>query len=275
VSQPKPAPDKNDARQKAAKPPPKRGGFLGNLAFNIIIPVLILTRFAGEDALGPTWSIIIALAFPIAYGLWDLKQSGKINPFSVLGVVSVLLTGGISLLQLDPQYLAIKEAAIPGIIGIAVLVSQRTRFPLVKTLLLNGQIIRLRALHDALEAQGNTARFDRRLAQASYIVAGSFFLSSVLNYILTRTIVVSPAGTTAFSEELGRMTALSYPVIVVSSMIVLFFAIWFVFSQIGKLTGQKLETFLVDPDNVEDATDQSADDADQSATDKDSSSAER
>jgi len=236
---------------ETVKKPPKRGGFLGNLAFNIIIPVLILTRFAGEDALGPTWSIIIALSFPICYGLWDLQQSGKINPFSVLGVISVLLTGGISLLQLDPQYLAIKEAAIPGIIGLAVLISQRTRFPLVKTLILNGQIIRTRALYEALEEKGNAELFERRLSQASLIVAGSFFLSSVLNYILTRTIVVSPPGTQAFSEELGRMTALSYPVIVVPSMIVLLFAIWFVFSRISKLTGQKLETFLVDPDNVE------------------------
>lgn len=237
---------------EAVKKPPKRGGFLGNLAFNIIIPVLILTRFAGEDSLGPTWSIIIALAFPVCYGLWDLHQSGKINPFSVLGVISVLLTGGISLLQLDPQYLAIKEAAIPGIIGVAVLLSQRTRFPLVKTLILNGQIIRTRALYEALDEQGNAQIFERRLSQASLIVAGSFFLSSVLNYVLTRTIVTSPPGTQAFSEELGRMTALSYPVIVVPSMIVLLFAIWFVFSRISKLTGQKLESFLVDPDNTED-----------------------
>ncbi|HBN16265.1 MAG TPA: MFS transporter, partial [Pseudohongiella sp.] len=104
------------------------------MAFNIIIPVVILSRFNGEDSLGPSLSIVVALAFPILYGLWDLRESGKINPFSVLGVISVFLTGGISLLQLDPQYIAIKEAAIPGIIGLAVLISQRTRFPLVKTL---------------------------------------------------------------------------------------------------------------------------------------------
>lgn len=228
--------------------PPRRGGFLGNLAFNIIIPVIILTRFAGDDRLGPTWSIIIALAFPICYGLWDLKNSGKINPFSVLGVISVLLTGGISLLQLDPQYLAIKEAAIPGIIGLAVLISQKTRFPLVKTLILNGQIIQTRALYEALEEKGTLHLFERRLSQASLIVAGSFFMSSVLNYILTRVIVVSPPGTSEFSEELGRMTALSYPVIALPSMIVLMLAIWFVFSQIRKLTGHKLETFLIDPE---------------------------
>lgn len=227
--------------------PPVKGGFLGNLAFNIIIPVLILSKLSGEDSLGPSLSIVIALAFPIGYGIWDLRQSGKINPFSVLGVVSVFLTGGISLLQLDPQYIAIKEAAIPAIIGIAVLVTQRTRFPLVKTLILNAQLVKVEALYAALDQRDNISRFEKRLGQASLIVASSFFFSSVLNFILAKVILVSQPGTTEFSEELGKMTALSYPVIAIPSMIILLLAIWFVFSQIKKLTGQSLECFLVDP----------------------------
>jgi len=233
------------AETKATPAPPK-GSFLANLAFNIIIPVFILSRLSGADSLGPSLSIVFALAFPIGYGLWDLRQSGKVNPFSVLGVVSVFLTGGISLLQLDPQYIAIKEAAIPACIGIAVLFTQRTRFPLVKTLILNAQLIRIDALYGALAERGNTALFEKRLSQASLIVAGSFFVSSTLNYLLARIILVSPPGTTEFSEELGRMTALSYPVIALPSMMILMLAIWFVFSQVKKLTGESLETFLVD-----------------------------
>jgi len=225
---------------------PPRGSFLANLAFNIIIPVFILSRLSGLDSLGPSLSIVIALAFPIGYGLWDLRQSGKLNPFSVLGVVSVFLTGGISLLQLDPKYIAIKEAAIPALIGLAVLFTQRTRFPLVKTLILNAQLVRIDALYAALAERGNTALFEKRLSQASLIVAGSFFVSSTLNYLLARIILVSPPGTTQFSEELGRMTALSYPVIALPSMVILMAAIWFVFSQVKKLTGEGLETFLVD-----------------------------
>src|SRR5690606_1314966 len=175
---------------------------------------------------------------PISYGLWDLRQSGKINPFSILGVVSVFLTGGISLLQLDPKYIAIKEAAIPAIIGIAVLFTQRTRFPLVKTLILNAQLVQVDSLYAALANNGKTELFERRMAQASFIVAGSFFVSSVLNYVLAKVILVSPPGTSAYSEELGRMTALSYPVIALPSTVILMAAIWFVFSQVRKLTGE-------------------------------------
>ena len=90
-----------------------------------------------------------ALSFPIGYGLWDLKESGKVNGFSILGIISVLLTGGFSLLKLPAEYIAIKEAAIPGIIGIAVLVNQHFNKPLVKMLILNDQIINWPHLNQA------------------------------------------------------------------------------------------------------------------------------
>ncbi|MDX1678049.1 VC0807 family protein, partial [Arsukibacterium sp.] len=108
---------------------PRKTGFFSNMIFNIAIPAIILSRFSGEDALGPVWGVVVALAFPLLFGLWELKLSGKVNFYSILGIISVLLTGGISLLQLDPAYIAIKEAMIPALIGIIVLISQYTPYP--------------------------------------------------------------------------------------------------------------------------------------------------
>ena len=226
--------------------PQKKSGFLGNLAFNIIIPVLIMTKLSGDDYLGPAWSIVAALIFPISYGLWDLKKSGKVNAFSILGIVSVILTGGISLLQLPAEYIAIKEAAIPAAIGIAVIFSQRTSKPLLKVFVLNEQLINWEKLSHALDVNGKAHEFEKKMAISSYIVASSFFLSSPLNYILAKVILVSPPGTTAYTEELGEMTALSYPVIVIPSMILLIAALWYSTSQISKLTGENLENFLAE-----------------------------
>jgi hypothetical protein len=227
----------------------KQTGMLANLAFNIIIPTLILTKASSPERLGPVWAIVVALAFPIGFGFWDLYQSKKVNGFSILGIVSVFLTGGISLFELDPKYIAIKEAAIPGIIGIVVLLTHNTRYSIVKMLLLNERMIKLDKLNAVLLENQQHVAFDKRLKLSGYIVSLSFFISSTLNYLLAKYIVTGQPGTTEFSEQLGKMTALSYPVIVIPSMIVLIFAIFYLFSGIKKLTGEDFESFLVDPNS--------------------------
>lgn len=219
----------------------KQSGFFSQMIFNIIIPVVILTRFSGEEDLGPTLGVIIALAFPLGFGLWERKNTGKFNFISGLGIVSVLLTGGISLLQLDAKYIAIKEALVPGLIGIAIIVSQYTKYPLLKTLLFNDTVMDIAKIEQALADKGNTQKLRKVQIVASNILAGSFFLSSVLNYVLAKMIVVSPAGTEAYNNELGRMTALSYPVIMLPTMIIFFIAMYYLITSLKKLTGLELE----------------------------------
>ena len=108
-------------------------------------------------------ALMLALAFPLGWGSFELIKYRKFNFIALLGLVSVLLTGGIGLLKLDNQWLAIKEAAIPGIIGIAVLVSTRTRFPLIRTMLFNKTVLNVDKIHERLEQAGNTALFETRL----------------------------------------------------------------------------------------------------------------
>lgn len=239
--------DKSSMQEASGTTKPKQGGFFSNLIFNIILPVMIMSKLSGDDMLGPLYSIAVALAFPVGYGLWEMRQFKKLNAFSVLGVVSVLLTGGISLLQLDPKYIAIKEAAIPGLIGLAVIISQKSHKSVVKLILFNDQIFQLDRVHRSLAEHNNETIFEQKMTIVTYLVASSFFVSSGLNYVLAKIVLKSAPGTTAFAEELGRMTALSYPVIVIPSMIVLGFAMWFLFSQLKKLTHLPLEDLMVDP----------------------------
>ncbi|MFT6737602.1 MAG: hypothetical protein ACJA0G_001742 [Kangiellaceae bacterium] len=159
-------------------------------------------------------------------------------------MVSVLLTGGISLLKLPAEYMAIKEAAIPAAIGLAVLITQFTQKPLVKALILNDQLINWDKLNRRLEEKQAVDIFNAKVAVSSYIVASSFFLSSTLNYALAKWILVSEPGTSAYTEEIGRMTALSYPVIVIPSMVLLVTALIYLFRQISKVTGDPVEDFM-------------------------------
>lgn len=217
---------------------------LVSIAINIALPAIVLMRFSGEDRLGPAWGLVVALAFPLMYGLVDFARRRTWNFVSVLGFVSVLLTGGIGLLELDPKWIAVKEAAVPAIIGMVVVVSMRTRFPVVRTLLYNEKLIRVEQVDAALEAQGTRPDFERSLGVASWLLAGSFFLSSLLNFVLAKLIVKSPPGTVEFNAELGRMTALSYPVIVVPSMVIMMAALWYLFQSIRRLTRLELEQIL-------------------------------
>lgn len=258
----------NSTSDLASKPAEKRESMLTNLLLNIVIPTLILMKgsenswFASQLAVldaqfswslavsyaehGTRWAIIVALAFPIIYGIKDFKRAGKLNVFSALGVVSILLTGGISLLELDPKYIAIKEAAIPGLLGLITLISIKTPYPLVKTFLYNDKILQTQRIADALKAHGNEQAFEFSLKVSSVLVAGSFFLSSVLNYALAKWIMVSPAGTAAFNEELGKMTALSFPVISIPATIVMMAALFYLFRSIRKLTGLTFEDIIIE-----------------------------
>lgn len=224
----------------------RKESLLLNLALNIIIPTLILTKLSGEANLGPRLAIIVALAFPIGYGLYDFYRQRKVNLFSGLGVVSVLLTGGISLLELDPKYIAIKEAAIPALIGIITLISTYTKYPLVKVFLYNDKVLNTEKIAAQLSANDAEQKFESTLVNASYIVAASFFVSAVLNYVLAKLLVVSQPGTEAFATELGKMTAYSYVVIVIPSMVVMIAAMFYLFKRVTKLTGLNMEDIFLE-----------------------------
>ena len=221
-----------------------RESVLLSIGINIAIPALVLMKLSSAERLGPVLALLLALAFPLTYGLVDFVRRREWNLISGLGFASVLLTGGIGLLGLDPKWIAVKEAAVPAIIGIAVVASMRTRLPIVRRLLYNERIIRVEEVDRALDEQGNRSAFERVLGAVSWLLAGSFFVSAVLNFVLAKVIVKSPPGTAEFNAELGRMTALSYPVIVVPSMAIMAAALWYLFRSIRRLTRLDLEKIL-------------------------------
>ena len=216
-----------------------------DLIVSIVIPSVILMKFSGDTDLGASGALISALAFPLSWGLFELAKYRKFNFIALLGLVSVFLTGGIGLLELDSQWLAVKEAAIPGLIGVAVLISTRTRYPLIRSLIYNPTIMNVEKIQQTLDDFGNRAAFDARLLNATYLLSGTFFFSSFMNYILARWIVTSPGGSAAFNEELGQMTLLSYPVIAIPSMLMTMAVFYYLWKTIHGMTGLSLEKILV------------------------------
>ena len=222
----------------------KKESPLVSLLVSIVIPAIILSKFSTEEYLGILPGFLVALAFPVGYAIYNLLVRKETGFIAILGFVSIFLTGIIGVFEFPTEWLAIKEAAVPLLIGLAVIISLKTPYPLVRKLIFNEELLDLKLIDQKLKETDNVFEVEKVLVKSTFMVASSFLLSALLNFFLTKYIVVSPAGTAAFNEELGTLTALSYPMIALPSTTVMFLAIYYVFKKITKLTGLKFEEIL-------------------------------
>lgn len=222
----------------------KTKSLFANILFNIAIPVLILSKLTTQDRLGPVYGLLLALLFPVIYFTYEYITEHKANFISILGFVSILLTGIIGVFEFPSEWIAFKEASVPLLIGLAVLISLWTPYPLIRKLLYNEELVDVNKIEATLKAKDNEKEFDKVLTYSTIMLAGSFFLSSILNFVLAKILIHSPSGTEEFTHELAKMTALSYPVIALPSTIVMMLALWYLFSKVKKLTGLEIEEML-------------------------------
>ncbi|MGE0632859.1 MAG: VC0807 family protein [Pseudobdellovibrionaceae bacterium] len=232
-------------------PPPQKpeNGFL-NIIFNILIPVLILNK--GSIYIGPLPALVLALCFPLGYGIYDYAKKKKTNFISILGLLNVLVTGGFALLNLEGIWFAIKEAAFPALIGIFVFASSYFTRPFIETLFLNPALVNVEKVRAALEAKGQEAHFKHHLKNSTQILAGSFFFSAVLNFVLAKRIFVpidaalaEAERQTVLNQQIADMTYLGMLVITVPSFILLAGTLWYLLHGIRKYTGLTTEEVLV------------------------------
>ena len=186
---------------------PKRENMLVNLGFNLLLPILILRK--GDDWFGPglgkllggassdsmevaSCLLLLAILFPISYGAYDFVRRRKWNFLSILGALSALLTGGVGLIpELTVTHFAIKEAALPGILGILTVLTLKTKKPLIRLFLYNPEVIRVDLVDQALAERGTQREFDGMMVKCTWLIASSFVLSATLNYLLSNWIVVT------------------------------------------------------------------------------------
>ena len=128
-----------------------------NLIVNVAIPMYIMTKMASKDSLGPINAVLVATAFPLVYGLYDYLKNKHVNKISILGLCGVALNGVFTIIQLNPFWFAVKEAAIPLLIGAFVLASAWSKKPLISLLLdqgvLNNELIDKRITEESKEAE--------------------------------------------------------------------------------------------------------------------------
>jgi hypothetical protein len=227
--------------------PVKRENPLLNLLCNIVVPTVVLMNFSTEKWLGPLWGLIVALVFPIGYGIYDLVQRRKTNFLSILGFISVLCSGGLALAKVGGLWFAVKDALLPTIIGVAVLLSLRSKTPLVRELLYNESIIDVPRVDAALAAKGNTTAFEGLLRRSSIGLALTFIASAPINFGLALYVLQSPPGTPEFNAELGKMHWLALVVIALPSMVAMMVLFWKLLHGLTELSGLTQDEIFPDP----------------------------
>jgi hypothetical protein len=213
-----------------------------SVGVNIVAPVLVLMTLSGEARLGPVAALVFALSFPLFFGFYELIVDRRVSFFAIIGFVGIFLTGGVGLLHLSPKLIAIKEGGVPFLVGIVIIAIGNTKWSVIEkimqTVLDYDQVMSVVA-----KRQGHK-EYKRLLKTGTYIVSFAFFVSAILNYILATKLVVSDGGTEAFNNELGRLTALSFPIIAIPTFVLIFTAMWYVLTGLRKLTGLDINDML-------------------------------
>lgn len=232
-----------------AGPNPPRENPLISLAFNIIVPVVILERLSLY--LGPAMALFLALSFPLGYGTWEFVKKSKPGAMSALGVLNTLITGGLALVGVTGHWFAVKEAAFPLLIGLFVFFSATRKRSAVELLFLNPQLFHLEKLQESIRAKNLEIQFRRLMKLSTRWLAMSFFLSAALNFGLA-IIIFEPlaldleetARQVRLNEQIAAMTRWSLLVILVPSMVFLMSIFFILVRKLKALTGLGDEDLL-------------------------------
>lgn len=254
-----------------AKPPQESP--LTNIIVNVLVPIVALTMMSddpdilkmdGEDPklwhIGPMKALILALALPVCYGAWFFIKHKKLNFFSVVGLVSVLLTGGLTLYlwQEDgsvrpsaPVLFGIKEGSVPLVLGMAIFFSHWTKTPLLNTFLYSPQIFDIKKIESVVKEKNALEPYGKLLYTCTICFAASFLISTFANYFLAQYFLGDIDFTDKkearklYNNGVGKLTFWGFITIGVPILVILMFVMWYLVTGLKKLTGLDTEEILL------------------------------
>ncbi len=220
-----------------------------NLAVNIFLPVVILNK--GNQYLDPRWTLLIALLLPLGYGLHDYIRRGHKNYVSLLGMINILLTGGLALMSLKGIWFAVKEASLPFLLGVLVLGSTWTKNPAARMMFCNPQVLNMDVINERISALVRELEFRNLLKRTTIWLSVSFFISSILNFVLAWDIfrdidpTLAPAARDQIlNEQIARMTWMGFAVIALPLMVFSAALVYFFLKRISAMTELPINSIL-------------------------------
>ncbi|MFL2998740.1 MAG: VC0807 family protein [Candidatus Neomarinimicrobiota bacterium] len=226
-----------------------------SILFNLVIPVVILkngNKWFGfeQNFIGIETSILVlmfALSFPLFYFFNDLRINTKVNFISILGFINVLLTGLIGILGekygISRNWFILKEGIIPLIIGLLILLSMKSKTPLLKELIYNPVLFNINKINENFPEDSNDD-FNKIFYHSTYLISASFLLSSIIQFFLASYIVTVDPGHSDFNNQVGTMTWVSYFVVMAPCMSMFGYALWKLIAGIKDITGLETDQIL-------------------------------
>ncbi|MDR0444830.1 MAG: hypothetical protein LBG98_00885 [Puniceicoccales bacterium] len=215
--------------------------------FNITLPAILMSWLDDWTGCSPALALVVALMLPLGFGLRDFWRRQQCSLFSIIGLLNVVVTGGIGLWQLPKDWIAIKEATEPIILGAIVLASLKTSRPVLKMIFLQRSLFNVDAIEGILADKRSRASFDRLIRNGTWMLILSFLLSSVLNFVLARYFIHSETGTPAFNKEMGKLIFWGHPIILFPCTLVFIATLCYVVRGIQRLTGLEFAQIFSEP----------------------------
>lgn len=223
----------------------KNKSLLWELFFNLCLPTLLLLKGHIWFPISPKAALALAILCPLSYGLLDWYREAHFNWIAFLGLVSVMVKGSVGLFEGSNHWLAINEMMLPLILGCTVVLFRLLKQPpFLPKFLMNDQVCDVKKITETIELNGKTQLLHRHIVGYEWSLAGLFFFSAILNYLLARYLVVHPAGSAEFNHELGLLTGWSFAIIAIPSTLGLLCIVWRFFTQVKKFSGLPWDEIL-------------------------------
>lgn len=225
---------------------------------SILLPVLILNKCSasGEEwyKLGATVALIVALCLPVGYGLWCVlgRRGGGI--ITLLGIITTLLTGlvtiyaqtgaGEALRPSTPWLYAAKEGMLPLGIAALILLGGTGEGSLLRSIFYTDEAFQTHEIEARIAELHREADYNALLGLMNCLMAGTFLASAVLSFFIALhfqlPVLDLPAveQAEAYNYAVGSITWWSWVIISIPTFIIFIVLCYYLPRKLKKLTQQ-------------------------------------
>ncbi len=228
-----------------------------NIGMSVLAPVLILSKCSEQGdsfwQVGTTPALVVALALPIAYGIYNFWETRKPDALNLLGLLGVIFTAivtvyattgeGAQIRPNTPWWFAAKEAFIPLLMAAAIMITAKSKGALLRVFLYSDAIFDVVRIEKKSEELKRFNEYEKCLWNASLMTAGSLLFSSLMNFILALyfllPVLALPAAeqALAYNYAIKDLTWAGFLVISFPLLITLFGVLMYLIKTLQRITG--------------------------------------